>query len=181
MEYGAQLKQWILRDPLRMNALSLAAQQDLPDWCLAAGFIRNLVWDKLHGFELPTPLDDFDLIYFDPHDCRESRDRHIENQLHRVSSFPWSVKNQARMHKRNNDPPYTSTENAMSFWVEVETAVGATLRREGDVGIVTPFGLGPLFSCTITLNPKRPKIEAFEHRLRTKQWLQKWPKLVVDT
>lgn len=181
MAYEKKLKEWILADRFRLDALAMAASQDLPDWCLAAGFIRNLIWDKLHGFESATPLDDIDLIYFDPDDCSESRDRDIENQLRGASSFPWSVKNQARMHIRNNDQPYTSTEHAMSFWVEVETAVGATMDAEGAIVIVAPFGLKCLFSYTITPNPKRPKVREFEHRIRKKQWLQKWPKLVVDT
>lgn len=37
MNYEATIKQWI-----------------------AAGFVRNLVWDKLHGFSSMTALDDID-------------------------------------------------------------------------------------------------------------------------
>lgn len=57
-----QIKNWLSSDPERMEALSIAARLELPDWCLAAGFLRNLVWDKLHGFSSATALNDIDLI-----------------------------------------------------------------------------------------------------------------------
>lgn len=180
MDHEALIKQWIMSDPDRMEALTIAAAQKLPGWCLAAGFVRNLVWDKLHGFAASTPLNDIDLIYFDADDVSDFRDREIQQRLMGVSTFPWSVKNQARMHERNRDCPYTSTEDAMSFWVEVETAVGAALDDSGEVIIVAPFGVEPLFGYTITLNPKRPKRADFESRIYNKRWLQTWPKLVVN-
>ncbi len=173
-------KKWLMSDPARMEALTIAAAQKLPGWCLAAGFVRNLVWDKLHDFSASTQLNDIDLIYFDSDYVSDSRDHEIEQGLRDVSTFPWSVKNQARMHERNNDCPYTSTEDAMSFWVEVETAVGAALDDEGGVILVAPFGVKQLFGYTITLNPKRPKRTDFEARISTKRWLQAWPRLVVN-
>lgn len=179
MEYDALIKKWLMSDPNRMEALTIAAELKLPGWCLAAGFVRNLVWDKLHDFSSNTALNDIDLIYFDPDDISDSRDYEIEQCLKEVSTFPWSVKNQARMHERNRDCPYTSTEDAMSFWVEVETAVGAALDDDGDVILVAPFGVKTLFGYTITLNPKRPKRMDFEARICAKRWLQTWPRLVV--
>lgn len=181
MDHEAVIKQWVTNDSVRMEALTIAAAQKLPGWCLAAGFVRNLVWDKLHGFSLSTPLNDIDLIYFDQQDVSESRDWEIEGELRAASKLPWSVKNQARMHERNMDCPYTSTEDAMSFWVEVETAAGASLADDGEVIVVAPFGVKPLFDYTITLNPKRPKRADFEARLCAKRWLQTWPRLVVNT
>lgn len=180
MDHETLIKHWLANDPARMEALTIAAAQRLPGWCLAAGFVRNLVWDKLHDFSSSTVLNDIDLIYFDPHDTSDSRDQDIEHRLGCASALPWSVKNQARMHQRNMDRPYTSTEDAMSFWVEVETAVGASLADDGDVIIVAPFGVKPLFDLSITLNPKRPKRTDFEARIGNKQWLQTWPRLVIN-
>lgn len=181
MDHEAVIKRWVTNDPVRMEALTIAAAQKLPGWCLAAGFVRNLVWDKLHDFSSSTPLNDIDLIYFDQQDMSDARDREIEGELRAASKLPWSVKNQARMHERNRDRPYTSTEDAMSFWVEVETAVGASMADDGEVIIVAPFGVKPLFDLSITLNPKRPKRADFEARICNKQWLQTWPRLVVNT
>ncbi|MCD6436726.1 MAG: nucleotidyltransferase family protein [Halomonas sp.] len=97
-----------------------------------------------------------------------------------VLDFPWPVKNQARMHKRNYDRPYKSTSDAMSYWVEVETAVGAALNNSGDVILMSPFGFDSLFNYTVTMNSKRPKPQDFNGRLTTKRWLEIWPRLVVN-
>ncbi|WP_280539919.1 nucleotidyltransferase family protein [Chromohalobacter sp. 11-W] len=136
MNDESQIKDWLASDPTRMEALVIASEQNLPDWCIAAGFVRNLAWDNLHRLSSATSMNDVDLIYFDPHDCSESRDREIEDNLKIISGLPWSVKNQARMHERNSDSPYISTEDAMSFWVEVETAVGVRLDERGDGSVL---------------------------------------------
>lgn len=160
-----------------MKALNAAAAMGLPGGCLAAGFVRNLAWDRMHGFSSPTTLNDIDLIYFDPSDISEERDRHIEKRLKSMADLPWSVKNQARMHARNLDQPYTSTADAMSYWVEVQTAVGASLDDNGEVVIIAPFGVESLFDFTITLNAKRPKPLDFKRRIAEKRWLEIWPQL----
>jgi len=187
MDNSAQIKKWISEDAVRMQALVIASSLGLSDWCLAAGFVRNLAWDKVNGYSRATALNDIDLIYFDPDKASEEADKaseeadkDIESRLKAISDFPWSVKNQARMHKRNSDRPYASTEDAMSYWVEVETAVGATLNESDDIEIVAPFGIDVLFEYTITPNRKRPKPEVFAQRLQEKRWLEIWPNLVVN-
>ncbi|MBL4713303.1 MAG: nucleotidyltransferase family protein [Alcanivorax sp.] len=180
MDDSAQIKKWISEDAMRMQALSVARSLRLSDWCLAAGFVRNLAWDKLHGYSRATDLNDIDLIYFDSGNASEAAEKDLEGRLKAISEFPWSVKNQARMHERNADRPYASTEDAMSYWVEVETAVGATLNESNDIEIVAPFGIDVLFEYTITPNPKRPKPEVFAQRVQEKRWLEIWPNLVVN-
>ncbi|MDB4838182.1 nucleotidyltransferase family protein [Marinomonas sp.] len=155
----------------------MAASLQLGDWCLAAGFVRNLIWDKLHDKQTNTSLNDIDLIYFNVGETDESQDLSHEAQLKQLSDLPWSVKNQARMHLRNGDPAYTSCSDAMSYWVELETAVGVTLTETGEVKIVAPFGLAANFHRTITLNPKRPKPQAFSERVSSKGWCELWPQL----
>ena len=177
-----RLVDWLRADDLRLEALHLASELGLNDWCLAAGFVRNLVWDRLHGFRQSTPLDDIDLVYFGSHNPTSDRDRALEARLKANSTFPWSVKNQARMHLRNNDPAYSNTAEAMSYWVEIETAIGARLSTDGrHIEFVAPFGLAPLFAGTLTPNPKRPGREAFMARVEGKAWLSKWPRLVLRT
>ncbi len=172
--------EWLRADEQRVEALKLAAALDLNDWCIAAGFVRNLVWDKLHDRRETTPLNDIDLIHFDLASSSKARDSALEQALHSQSALPWSVKNQARMHIRNGDPQYASTEEAMRYWVEVETAIGARLNSRGDIELVAPFGVGALFAYTITMNPHRLKPADFAGRLHTKRWLEHWPKLRVD-
>ena len=176
------IREWMAQDPVRMHALHLAREQDLPDWYLAAGFVRNVVWDKLHGFELPTPLDDIDLVYFDPSDVSREYDRRIEQELSAADpGLPWSVRNQARMHERNGDAPYASSLDAMSYWVEQETAVGVRLDGNDRIEIVSAFGLEGLFARRITPNRrKRNSATEFSTRLTRKNWLWRWPDLRVN-
>ena len=179
MDKECKVIAWIQDDELRMEALHVAASMNLNDWCLAAGFVRNLIWDKLHGYQDLTPLNDIDLVYYDKASISEEIDLAIEQTLILKSPLPWSVKNQARMHTRNNDSPYTSVCNAMRFWVEVETAIGVRLSDNGDVELVAPFGLESCFSYTVTVNPKRVKLADFEQRVKRKRWLELWPGLKV--
>lgn len=177
-EQANRLLAWLADDGERMAALAEAAALELPDWCLAAGFVRNLAWDRLYRPGMPTPLNDLDLIYFDPNDSRPERDRALERQLRLHSARPWSVKNQARMHLRNADQPYAGCADAMRYWVEIETAVGARLwPSSGQLSLVAPFGIEALFAGTITMNLDRPKPATFRHRVESKRWLEHWPGL----
>lgn len=179
MDREHQIILWLEQDTMRMEALHIAASLPLDDWCIAAGFVRNLVWDKLHDYVSPTPLNDLDLVYFNASQTSQESDELIEKGLIERSGFPWSVKNQARMHSRNHDEPYTSTSHAMSHWVELETAIGARLSSGGQVELVAPFGIDPLFGNSITINPGRVKLLDFQHRIESKRWLELWPNLKV--
>ncbi len=173
-----QIKVWFRSDKDRMRALALASSLNLNDWCIAAGFVRNLVWDKVHGYSELTPLNDIDLIYFDENQGSKYSEKEVESSLRALSEFPWSIKNQARMHTRNNDFPYNSTSDAMSHWPEVETAIGVKLTAKGQIQLVAPFGVEALFNNTITMNPKWPKPKEFKRRIESKQWHKLWPNLV---
>lgn len=52
------------QDAQRLLILHCVAQLDLAECYVAAGFVRNMVWDHRHGYP-PTPLQDVDVIYFD--------------------------------------------------------------------------------------------------------------------
>lgn len=173
-----QLVTWIESDPWRMQALHSVSELGLDDWCIAAGFVRNLAWDHLHGYTRPTPLNDLDVIYFDAENITRDSDTEFEQRLLAAVPYPWSVKNQARMHARNGDKPYRDTAHAMSYWVELETAVGASLDGN-NVQLVAPFGLEPLFRNTITINSWKEKPGDFHRRICEKRWLELWPRLRV--
>ncbi|MCL1139030.1 nucleotidyltransferase family protein [Shewanella pneumatophori] len=194
-EYDFQklIIKWLLEDEQRCHALLAAQQMQLNDWMLAAGFVRNLVWDKLHG--LQTPLNDIDLIYFDLSDLSIERDKAIEAQLKRIAPmFPWSVKNQARMHLRNEHQPYRSSLDAMSYWPEKQTAVAVSsqfsrLSASGfgsgsesesvsspELILHSNFGLSCLFDFSLQQNPKACR-SLFKQRVKNKRWLQTYPKL----
>lgn len=96
------LQRWIRADAQRLLALRCLASLGLKDAWLAAGFVRNLAWDRLHGYRRPTPLNDIDLIHFDPEQPDADADARIQAHLRQQAGhLHGSVKNQARMHLRN--------------------------------------------------------------------------------
>ena len=170
----------IKQDPLRMQVLDCVAQLDLPQCDVAAGFVRNLVWDHLHGYASPTPLNDIDVIYFDPIDTSYESDLRYEALLkQRLPELNWQVRNQAYMHTRNGDEPYQGSLNAMSYWPEKETAVAVKQSLNGDIECISSFGLESLFDLQITPNPKRNR-DIFDQRVQSKNWLTQWPKLTIS-
>ena len=164
---------------LRLRALQCARQLNLPQCYLAAGFVRNLVWDHLHGYSEPTPLNDVDVVYFDPDEDDPNQYLLYERQLTQMLPlFNWQVRNQALMHLRNGDNPYSDTLDAMSYWPEKETAVGVRLNSRGEYECIAAFGFESLFALQLTPNPKRP-LSLFTERVNGKNWLSHWPKLQV--
>ena len=134
----------IRADPWMMRVLGAAAALGLPDWMIGAGFVRNKVWDHLHGFanaEVQTA--DIDLIYFDPTDLRESTEKAYDRQLRAACDVNWSAKNQARMHEVTGDAPYTSAADGLAHWVELATCVAVTL-QDGALRLIAPHGIGDL-------------------------------------
>lgn len=181
-EFDARNKliELLKRDKLRMEILQAVSARKLPDAYVAAGFLRNLAWDNCHGFS-NTQLSDIDVIYFDNSDNVDTQKQFelgIQEQLkQRLPQLKWDVKNQARMHIRNNHATYLDTSDAMSWWPEQETAVGVKLNN-GDLHFVAPFGLARLFKNSISLNPKRDVL-LFEERVQKKRWLKQWPQLKI--
>ncbi len=172
------LKRLLLNDPFRMKVLQLVAALELPDCYVAAGFVRNMVWDHLHGFA-PSKLNDIDVVFFNNNDTSRFYCEQAKAQLSKAApNVNWQVKNQAVMHLKNNDRPYRYTDDAMSYWPEKETAVGMQLDYDGSLGIVAPFGIASLFRGEITHNPKRDQ-SIFLDRIKSKNWLTTWPKLKV--
>jgi len=168
---------WIEQDPMRMLALRTAHELGLNDWCLAAGVVRNVVWDCLHELAEPTPLNDIDVIYFDSQDISGATEKSLEERLRIAALLPWSVKNQARMHVLHGHAPYASSSEAMSYWVETETVIGAMLNRSGKVELVAPLGTTELFEFSITANPRHGNPEVMLERVESKGWLTRWPRL----
>lgn len=171
----------ILRsDPLRWHLLDVVRNLGLPDCWIGAGFVRNAVWDRLHQRPLSPLNGDVDVIWYNSEQADPAEDRHHEAVLQSVEpSIAWSVKNQARMHVRNADQPYTSATDAMRYWPETATAVAA--RRVGIDGceIAAPIGLGDLFGLIVRPTPRfaEDKKAIYANRLKSKGWLDSWSML----
>lgn len=175
----------LLSSDLRiLEMLGAVRSLDLPDSWITAGAVRNSVWDHLHGYDDSTPLNDVDVIYFDPHDTDEETEKCLEDQLHqRLPAHPWSVKNQVRMAKRNGDAPYHSTEHALEHWCETPTAVGVRLNANDHIEIIAPFGLDDLLGLIVRPTPFAKchprKLAQYRERMIKKNWPSRWPRIRV--
>ncbi|WP_028592346.1 nucleotidyltransferase family protein [Paenibacillus massiliensis] len=180
IEQRERLLAW-LEDPQVYDDLRRVRELGLPQACIAAGYVRNRVWDKLHGYVSLTPLNDIDVIYFDPEQQSDERDEWLEQQLGRDQIHRnWSVKNQAHMHIRNGHAPYASVTDAMRYWPETATAVGIYLDQEDQLQIVAPFGLQDLMDLKVRKGPYFRSDTYFRQRVFDKQWLDTWPLLIVE-
>lgn len=171
--------QLIKRDLLRLKALECIQHLNLPQCYLAAGFVRNMVWDHLHQQLVASSLNDLDVIYFDPDEIDDNTYLKYEARLTLcMPQVKWQVRNQAKMHVKNGDNPYRSSLDAMRYWPEKETAVAIRKTDHDNYECISAFGFESLFNLQVTYNPKRAQ-ELFEYRLKSKQWLIKWPMLKV--
>ncbi len=168
-------------DAWMMEKLRHVATLHLPDWWIGAGFVRSKVWDTLHYFTERTPLTDVDVIYFDPSDIHEQTEKEIYAKLLALDcSVKWSTKNQARMHLKKGEEPYTSSTDALSQWTETPTCIGASLDTEGQVHLTIPHGVEDLLSCIVRPTPYvLAKPEIYRERMRTKNWPARWPQVRI--
>ncbi|WP_202113484.1 nucleotidyltransferase family protein [Paenibacillus sp. MMS18-CY102] len=163
-----------------MEDLQQVRDLKLPDCYIAAGYIRNMVWDRLHGFDARGMHGDIDVVFFDPTDISEDRDHALEQELiARTENDKWSVKNQARMHIQNGDSPYKDTVDAITYWTETVTAVGARLNQADEIEIIAPYGLEDIFEMVVRRAPKFEDKDYYMRRVRNKRWKEQWSGLRV--
>lgn len=178
---SADILALLASDPERMRLLRAVQAHGPRQAWIGAGFVRNAVWDALHGHAAPTPLADIDVLYFAAQ-CRQAeRDAAYERCLGEACpQVPWSVRNQARMHLRNGDRPYRDCADALCHWPEVCTAVAVRLR--GDVlELLAPLGLEDLLQLRVRPSERfLGKLPLYRQRLREKDWLRRWPLLRLE-
>lgn len=182
LEDAAAICRLIESSAFHRIALDAVRRLDLPDWWIGAGFVRSAVWDHLHGFTAPAPLADIDVIYFDAARPEPSLDDALATRLMTIRpGLPWSVKNQARMHERNGDPPYRSSSDAVWHWPETATALAVNLDEGGTLRLMAPFGVDDLLAMIVRPTPRfrEHRMAAYRERLHRKQWRRRWPRLVV--
>ena len=169
------------QDSLRLQILDAVYALNLPQCYVAAGFVRNMVWDHLHGYTEPTNLNDIDVIYFKANESEHENSKSHQSLLkRRMPNMNWQVKNQAVMHTRNGDEPYNSTLDAMGYWPEKETAIAVRKTAQGVYEVISAFGIDSLWKLHVTYNPLR-SFQIFEQRVKSKKWQTCWPKLQIIT
>ena len=179
---AAELESLLLVDKVVVRALNIVKLHGPAGAYVAAGFIRNLVWDLRYGRAPDYSDADIDVVYFDTTDpCRESESR-FENALtHMMPGYDWQVRNQARMHVAVGDEPYADVADALSHWPETATAVAVRLNGKDGLEILAPFGLHDLMRHVLRPTPAitARDLHIFTARVQQKGWLTRWPHLAV--
>ncbi|ORE85798.1 hypothetical protein ATO7_10913 [Oceanococcus atlanticus] len=169
-----------------MVALVEARELELKDWCIGAGAVRSVVWDTLHDYANHTAVEDIDLVYFDPDQTDIEIDKSLSSRLPEV--FPgsaWEVVNQATVHVwypsafGHDVDPFKSLEEGVGSWPEYATAVGLGLNDDETIRVIAPHGLEDLFEMRVRHNPSRASVDAFQERMRTKCFKERWPQVTV--
>ena len=170
----------IAQDPVAMKQLRAARTLGLPDWCIAAGFVRNRVWDHFHGVVPPRAPADIDLIYYDANDLSKESEQAYEAALDRLlPGLPWQVRNQARMHIWKNLPQHRDTADSMIYWLESVTNIGVRLEADDSLSVIAPLGTDDLLNLRCRPTPfGRTKRHEYDERIASKRWRELWPKVV---
>ncbi len=185
--YEERLKAIIREQTWLIGALETVRSLNLPDWYIAAGAIRNTVWDFLHGFKERTPLNDIDVAYFDSSDMEGVKERESESKLKIINSFiMWEVINQARGHLfQHGDeikrPPVKSSCDSIAYWSETPTCVGVRLEQNNSLTICAPHGLSDLLELRVRPIPQPYRdLNLYKRRMQEKKWDQRWPNLNIE-
>ncbi|MCT4779642.1 MULTISPECIES: nucleotidyltransferase family protein [Exiguobacterium] len=168
MHRTIEIEQLLQENETLMEHLALLDRLGLPDAWICAGYIRSLIW----GLAL-TDKQDIDVVYYDATDTSEATEKQYEEKLKSWQPLPWSVKNQARMHHKNNLPPYRSTCDAIAHFPETVTAIAAKL-TDGQFQLYLAYGAEDLHTRTIRPTPLfskgKPKHAIFQKRVIDKDW-----------
>lgn len=168
MQETAEMRQQLEAHEELQENLLLVEKLELPDAWICAGYIRSLIW----GMAL-TSAQDIDVVYFDASDVSEATEKQYEALLKSRKPLPWSVKNQARMHLKNELPPYTSTCDAIAHFPETVTAIAAKL-TDGQFQLYLAYGAKDLHTRTIRPTPPfskgLPRHAIFQQRVTDKGW-----------
>jgi hypothetical protein len=149
---------------------------------VAAGTVRNTIWDILSGVRPEAPTADIDVVYHDVHCRQERRWASVLRQQH--PEYTWEVTNQAWVHEWYRDKgrlidPYPTLSHALEMWPETATAVAVRLRTDSELEVVAPFGLRDLFGLVARYNPRQATRTEFLARVEGKRWQRKWPELTI--
>lgn len=199
----AEVVRIVTGDPERQAIIGAVEKLGLPDSWLAAGFVRNTVWDSLFPPAKHYGLNDIDVVYWkgldayglpegdmarairaqEPNPIWDEEEVMVRKLAEQFPNYSFEVKNQARMHcspaRTVQDAPYRSSGEAIGRWIETATAVGIHATGDGSYAVLAPHGLSDLGNGV--LRPTDPAYEARLHeRAETKGWLTRWPQLRIE-
>ena len=172
-------------NPDMMTILTIIRDLDLKDSWLAAGSVRNFIWNLLSD---KSPFDretDVDVIFFDP-DVSYEETVSLEKKLREdYPQYQWELKNQVYMHLHSpHTVPYTSSRDAMSKYPERCTAIGLRLHVDATLELFAPYGLEDIFNFHVSPTPhfldNEDRMKLYQERLSKKNWQEKWENLTFS-
>ncbi|HLR74097.1 MAG TPA: nucleotidyltransferase family protein [Virgibacillus sp.] len=179
--YEKQLIEMVRHDDHLTSILKAVENLNLDDAWVAAGVIRNKVWDCFHN--KTTPINDIDVIYFDRTDTSLEAEKVLEEKLTTLMpDEPWSVKNQARMHVKNSFDRFNSSYDGVAHFPETATAIAIKLDN-GMLDIIAPYGLNDLFKKIVKPTPYFENTmlrSVYNKRMKEKQWVDIWSGLLIE-
>lgn len=166
-----------------LTVLQAVEDLNIPDAWVSAGYLRNKIWDAQDA--ISTPVHDIDVIYFDEKDTSINIEKKLEARLGTIlPGKPWSVKNQARMHKKNGLGPYQSSFDGVSNFPETPTAVAIRFTNK-ELEVMAPYGLSDLFRKYVRPTPNFDETSelytVYLERLNQKGWDEIWSKVIVES
>jgi hypothetical protein len=170
----------ILKNSSRVNSvINTIKLIDREFLFLTGGALRNVIWNSLHYYSEYYEIEDCDLIFFNESNITKQYEEFLKKELNYLNpTINWSVKNQARMHIKNNHLIYKDIPDALRKFPETCSA----LAIDKNWNIVVPYGLNDLLN--LSVKPTKfcidNELDVFFNRVAKKKWLTKWPGLILD-
>ena len=168
-----------------MRILTIIRNLGLKDSWLAAGSVRNFIWNLLSD---KSPFDretDVDVIFFDP-DVSYEETVSLEKKLREdFPQYQWELKNQVYMHLHSpHTVPYISSCDAMAKYPERCTAIGLRLHADATLELFAPYGLEDILKFQVHPTPhfleNEDRMKLYQERLSKKNWQEKWKNLTFS-
>jgi hypothetical protein len=166
-------------------ALEAVRDLKLPDCYIAAGAIRNCIWNHFHKFPATFHQTDVDVVYFDLSDMDGEKEKPLEEILSKkLPNLKWEVVNQARghlfEHGQEARPPVSSSCESIAYWSETPTCIGVRLEDDDSFTICAPHGLDDLLNLVVKPVPQPyQNLSFYRERIIEKNWDKFWPKLKI--
>ncbi len=150
---------------------------------VAAGAVRDTVWDALSGRAPEGPYGDVDVVYWAPPELEHDARAHEARLRAAAPHVTWEVTNQATVHEWHERAqglrvaPHRTVAEGLATWPENATAVAVRLTTHGELEVMAPFGLDDLLALRLRYNPALVGPDVFRRRVAAKRWLQRWPSL----
>lgn len=184
MKLEQELLDLARNNPHFMDAVNILNKYRLPEATIAAGAVRNLVWDQKSGQPSSFLRDNIDIYYRDP---SESYEQSITTQAEisqNNSLYLWNLHNIA-LSSRHDDliPQAKSINEAIAGFPEKCSAIGIQIDGN-NLTVIAPFGLVELFELEVNPSPSfekgMPKHEQYLQHIRFKHWQDRYPDLKIN-